>query len=477
MSQQRLLGASRQIPKTVNPIWRDVKDAIRGVPNDYTQGELGRSIFLLAIPMVLEMFMQSIFSVCDAFFVGKLGAAAVATVGITESILVTVIAVGIGLAMGATATVARRVGEKDMAGATAAAGQALILGVVMSVICGGLGVAFAPTLLELMGAPNSVLEVGQGFAKHMLGGSGTILLLFLINAAFRGAGEPVWAMRALALANLLNVVLDPIFIFGWGPVPAMGLTGAAVATNLSRAIGVVYQLLVLTRGKSQLRLSWDAMRIRPVIMWRLIRISGVGVFQFLVAMTSYTGLMRVMTLFSAEATAGFTIAVRVILFVILPAWGMSNAAATLVGQNLGAGNPERAEQSAWKTAHYNMIFLSTVGILMFASAAFLIALFSTDTEVIRNGALCLRLVSVCYILTAYGMVLIQSFNGAGDTWTPTYIALGCHWVFKIPIAWFLAVPFGLGPTGVFIAIPLAEVIAALLGIILFRRGTWKRQSV
>lgn len=458
-------------------MWKDINDAVRGVPHDYTEGALGRSIFLLAVPMVLEMFMQSIFAVCDAFFVAKLGASALATVGITESILVMVIAVGIGLAIGTTATVARRVGEKDFLGAKIVAGQAILLGIVMAVVCGSLGVILTPNLLSLMGAPEEVMEKGQGFTKHMLGGSGTILLLFLINAAFRGAGEPVLALRALALANLLNVVLDPIFIFGWGPVPEMGLTGAAIATNLSRGIGILYQLRILSRGRGRLQVTGSDLKICPQVMGRLIRISGVGIFQFLVATTSYTGLMRVMTLFSAEAMAGFTIAVRVILFVILPAWGMSNAAATLVGQNLGAGKPDRAERAAWKTAHYNMLFLASVSVFFFVLAPDLISIFSSNPGVIQNGSLCLRLVSLCYVIMAYGMVFIQSFNGAGDTWTPTYVAIFCHWAVKIPLAWILAVPLDLAVTGVFISIPIAEVLAAISGIILFRRGKWKLKRV
>ncbi len=454
-------------------IWGDIGDAIRGKAHDYTQGRLSRAILLLAIPMVLEMFMQSIFAVADAYFVARLGPAALTTVGLSESIMVIFLAVSLGLSMGTAAMIARRIGEKDPEGASRTAAQAVYLGLIASAIMFIIGVFFGPQLLALMGANEEVLAVGSGFATHLIAGSGTITMLFLVNGAFRGAGDPALALRALALANLLNVALDPIFIFGWGPIPAMGVTGAAVATNLARGIGVAYQFSVLFGRSGALHLKPGALGVNIGVMRQLVRISGVGIFQFLVAMTSFTGLIRVMALFPSEATAGFTIAVRVILFVLLPAWGLGNAAATLVGQNLGAGHPDRAEAAAWTTARYNFYFLAVVSGILVAFAGQTIALFTSNPEVIRHGAACLRWTSSIYILTAYGMVMIQSFNGAGDTKTPTYINLGAHWILKIPLAWILAIPFGMGPYGVYIAIPVAEVAAAAAGVVLFRKGAWK----
>ncbi len=453
--------------------WTDIRDAIAGKHHDYTQGRLSRSIFLLAIPMVLEMFMQSIFAVADAFFVAKLGAAAVATVGFSESIIVIFLAVSLGLGMGTTAMIARRIGEKDLTGAAITGLQAIYLGLLCSLGILVIGSFFGADLLRLIGAPEDVMEVGTGFATHIIAGSGTITMLFLINGAFRGAGNPAIALRALAIANLLNVVLDPVFIFGWGPIPAMGLTGAAIATNVARSIGVLYQFSVLFGNKGDLNLRSIPLQIDPRAMHRLIQISSVGIFQFLVAMTSFTGLMWVMGRFPSEASAGFTIAIRVILFVILPAWGMSNAAATLVGQNLGAGRANRAEEAAWTTAKYNFRFLAIVSIILLVGAETIMRLFTSEAAVIDYGVSCLRWVCSIYVLMAYGMVMVQSFNGAGDTTTPTYINLLSHWGVKIPLAWFLSVSLAMGPKGVFIAIPVGELVAAVAGIYLFRQGKWK----
>ncbi|MDA7510593.1 MATE family efflux transporter [Verrucomicrobia bacterium] len=458
-------------------LWTDVRDAIAGKAHDYTSGRLSRAIFLLAIPMVLEMFMQSIFAVADAFFVAKLGPAAVATIGISESIVVIFLAVSMGLGMGTTAMIARRIGEKDSKGAAIIGLQAVYLGLLSSVGILFIGIFFGGDLLRLMGASQDVLDIGTGFATHIIAGSGTITMLFIINGAFRGAGNPALALRALAIANLLNVALDPILIFGWGPVPAMGVTGAAIATNIARSIGVLYQFSVLFGGKGTLRMRSISLGIDPKPMIRLIKISGVGIFQFLVAMTSYTGLIRVMAQFPSEATAGFTIAIRVILFILLPAWGMSNAAATLVGQNLGAGRPDRAEEAAWTTAKYNFRFLAVVSVIFFIGAPTIMRLFTNDAAVINYGVQCLRWVSWIYVFVAYGMVMIQSFNGAGDTTTPTYINLASHWGLKIPLAWILSVNMGMGPTGVFVAIPVAELTSALIGIYLFKKGNWKRTKV
>lgn len=454
--------------------WKDVRDAISGKSHDYTKGRLPRAVFLLAIPMVLEMFMQSLFAVADAYFVAKLGPAAVATVGISESIVVLFLAISMGLGMGTTATVARRIGEKDRQGAAVATLQAIYLGLLCSLGILMIGILWGADLLRIMGAPSDVMAVGEGFATHIIGGAGTITMLFLINGAFRGAGDPAIALRALALANVLNIILDPIFIFGWGAIPPMGLTGAAIATNLARGIGVIYQLIALARSRGTLQIAGVSWGVHPETMNRMIRISIVGIIQFFVAMSSYTGLMRVMTQFPSEATAGFTIGIRVILFVLLPAFGMANAAATLVGQNLGAGLPDRAEAAAWTTAKYNFRFLAVITVILFLGARAIMSVFTNDPVVIGHGVACLRWTSSIYVLIAYGMVMVQSFNGAGDTTTPTYINFFSQWIVKIPLAWILSVTFEMGPTGVFIAIPIAEAASALIGIRLFKLGRWKK---
>ena len=473
-------------PPTENPVptrgrlsgfFADVREAIHGSRQDFTEGTMGRAILLLAIPMVLETSMHSIFAICDTYFVGRLGTAAVASVGVTEALLSIVFAVGLGLSMGTAATVARRIGEKDPEGAARVTVQALTLGLVVSVVIGVFGALYATELLELMGTPEDVLATGQGYAAHILGGSGTVLLLFLINAVFRGAGDPTLALRSLALANLANIILDPLLIFGLGPFPELGVTGAAVATNIGRGIGVLYQVTILARGLGRIRIERRHLVLSPDIMTRLLRVSSMAIFQYAVATSSFTGLVRVITPYSSAALAGYTIAVRVIIFVLLPAWGMCNAAATLVGQNLGAGKPERAEQAVWRTARYNLVFLSSIGVLFLFTAPWIIRFFTDMPEAIDYGARCLRLVACGYPLMAYGMVMISSFNGAGDTTTPTWVNLGCHWLLKIPLAWILTWPLGWGPTGVFLAIPVAEAAVALSTVLLFRRGHWKRKVI
>lgn len=456
-------------------LWADAREAIRGSDQDFTEGSLTRAIFLLAVPMVLETSMHSVFAVCDTYFVGRLGPAAVASVGLSESILASIFAISLGLSMGTAAMVARRIGEKDREGATVTTVQAIVLGLIVSAVVGVVGALNARGLLELMGAQADVLEAGTGYATHIFGGSGTILMLFLINAVFRGAGDPTLAMRALGLANLANIILDPILIFGLGPVPAMGVTGAAVATNIGRGIGILYQIRVLTSERGRIRIRRHHLRVAPATMMRLLRVSAFGIFQFFVATTSFTGLVRVITPYSSAALAGYTIAVRVIIFILLPAWGLCNAAATLVGQNLGARKPERAVRAVWLTARFNLGFLGAAGVLFLFAARPIIGIFSDVAEVVDYGAECLRLVTYGYPLMAFGMVLIAAFNGSGDTATPLWINLGCHWLLKLPLAWVLTWPLGWGPTGMFVAIPVAEAAVAVTTIVLFRRGRWKRK--
>ena len=458
-------------------ILADVLEAIRGSRRDFTREPLGKSIFLLAVPMVLETSMHSLFAVFDAYFVGRLGASAVATVGVTESLLSVVFAVSLGLSMGATAMVARRVGEKDPEAAAVVTVQAIGLGLLLAIILGLAGALNSRRLLELMGAGDDILEVGSTYATITYGCSGTILMLFLINATFRGAGDPALALRSLAIANLANIVLDPLFIFGLGPIPAMGVTGAAVATTLGRSLGLFYQLWVLVVGERHVRIRLRHLKVIPEVMLRLLRISGIGIFQMFVATSSFTGLVRVITPYSAEALAGYTIALRVIVFILLPAWGMGNAIATLVGQNLGAGRPERAERCVWVAARYNLVFLVSAAVVFIVAARSIVGIFSDSATVVAYGADCLRIVSLGYFAMAYGMVMISSFNGAGDTTTPTWINIGCHWLIKIPLAWALTWPLGWGPRGVFTAIPVAEVAVAMAAFVLFRRGRWKNRAI
>jgi putative MATE family efflux protein len=433
-------------------------------------------VVLLAVPMVLEMLMESVFAVVDIFFVGRLGADAVATVGITESLMTIVYAVAIGLSIGAGATVARRIGEKDPQRAARAAVQAILIGIVVAVAVGTTGALFGAELLRAMGASEDVVRTGSGFARVMLGGSGTVLLLFLINAVFRGAGDAAIAMRVLWFANAINITLGPCLIFGIGPFPELGVMGAAVGTTIGRGCGVLYQLYHLSQaGRIQVRmvdigLDRDAMR-------GMLRIAGTAVFQNFIATASWMGLIRILTGFGSAAVAGNTIGIRIILFALLPSFGVSNAASTLVGQNLGAGKPDRAEAAAWKAGLYNTICLGTIGAVFLLFAPFLIGIFTSDPDVAPYGVRCLRIVSAGFLFYGYGMVLTQAFNGAGDTRTPTLIHLGCLWMLELPLAWFLAHPAGFGPTGVFISVSVAFSALAFVSAWLFSKGTWKTKRV
>ncbi|RMH21025.1 MAG: MATE family efflux transporter [Acidobacteria bacterium] len=457
--------------------WHELRQTVRGVPKDFTSGSIGRAIALLAIPMVLEMVMQSVFALVDTFFVGRLGADAVAVVGLGDSLLTLVFALALGLAMGTTAMVARRIGEKDPAAAATAAGQALLVGTVLAVATGLLGAATAPSLLRLMGASDGVVAVGSSYVAVLLGGNVTVFFLFLINAIFRGAGDPMLAMKALWLANLINIVLDPLLIFGWGPIPALGVTGAAVATTIGRGIGVLYQLYVLASAQGRFTLGLKHLRPAPAAMRRLLRISATGMLQLLVATASWVLVIRIVALFGSVALAGYAIAVRILIFALLPSWGMGNAAATLVGQNLGAGKPERAVRSVWITAHTNMVFLLATSVVLIAFAETFIGYFSRDPAVIAVGVDCLRIVSYSYVFFAYGMVTVQAFNGAGDTTTPAWVNFGCYWLLELPLAYLLGVTSGFGPRGIFAAIAIAQAVLAISGILLFRRGRWQRQVV
>jgi putative MATE family efflux protein len=468
-------GAS--IVSTLRSLWASLKEALGGTRQDFTEGSLSRGIALLAIPMVLEMAMESIFAVVDVFFVARLGEDAIATVGLTEGMLTLVYAVAIGLSMGTTAMVARRFGEKDPAAAGTVAVQSILLGLLVAAVVGAAAAASAPRLLALMGAGPGVVAAGAGYTTVLLATNVVIMLIFLNNAVFRGAGDASIAMRALWIANGVNIVLDPCLIFGWGPFPEMGLTGAAVGTSIGRGTGVVYQFWRLHRPGARIRIRGGSWRFDPGVMARLARVSFGGVLQFLVETASFVGLVRIVAYFGSTALAGYTIGVRIIVFAFLPAWGLSNAAATLVGQNLGARKPERAERSVWLTGIYNMLFLGLVSIVFIVFAEPLVRLFHGDAAVVAAGVDCLRIISYGYVFFAWGMVTVQSFNGAGDTMTPTWINLFCFWICQIPLAYYLAHTADMGPRGVFWAIAVCYSLSAVLGILLFRLGRWKTREV
>src|SRR2546421_105140 len=457
--------------------WSVVRDAVRGVPHDYTAGSLGRGIVLLAIPMVLEMVMESTFAVVDVFWVSRLGPDAVATVGLTESILTLVYTAAMGLSIGVAAVVARRIGERRPDAASEAAVQGIALGLVVAALVASLGITLAPRLLAVMGASPAVTAIGTGYPRTMLGGSATVLLLFLINAIFRGAGDAAIAMRVLWLANSINILLGPCLIFGLGPFPRLGVTGAAVATTIGRGTGVLYQLYRLTRGDARVAIQRAHVALRPALMANLVRLAGPGTFQVLGGTASYVGLVRIMSTFGSAALAGYTISIRILVFALLPSWGLSNAAATMVGQSLGAGKPERAERAAWLAAGYNMAVLGAVGLLFIAFAGPIVGVFTRDPVALPTGALGLRTMSFGFVFYALGFVLTQAFNGAGDTWTPTWINLACFWLWEIPLAYLLARVWGFGPQGVFVAITVGYSTLALVSVVLFRRGRWKRRRV
>src|SRR6266567_3790838 len=457
--------------------WSSIREAIRGSRQDFTTGNLNRAILLLAIPMILEMVLESLFAVVDVFWVGRLGADAVATVGLTESLISLVFAIGLGLSLSTTAMVARRIGEKDPTGAAVAGVQAIVIGLAASAVIGIPCFFYGPDLLRLMGASPQVVAVGSGYARIALGGGGAIMMLFLNNAIFRGAGDAAIAMRLLWVSNIINLVLDPCLIFGLGPFPKLGVTGAALATFTGRSIGVVYQFYRLLRGSERIHILREQIHLNFSVLLRLVRVSLTGILQFAIAHTSWIGLVRIVSIFGSAALAGYTIAIRIIIFIILPSWGLSNAAATLVGQNLGAGQPDRAEASVWRTGFYNMLFLGGVGVFFILFAEPIVRLFTHDPAVVPLGTSCLRILSYGNVGYAYGMVMLQASTGAGDTVTPTIVNLFGFWLLEIPLAWWLALRAGFASNGVFFSIVIAEAAIAVAGVLLFRRGRWKLQKI
>ena len=476
-SSPELVSPAAAPPEDEQSLWSAVKESLRGSHRNYTTGPIGRAILLLAIPMVLEMLMESVFAVVDIFWVSHLGTDAAATVGLTESLLTLIYALAIGLSIGAMAMIARRIGEQNPEGAARAAVQAIALALLVSLTIGIVATPNASKLLAMMGGSPWVIEHGSAFTRVMLAGNATVVLLFMVNAIFRGDGDAAIAMLTLWLANWINIILGPCLIFGLGPFPKLGIVGAAIATNIGRGTGALFALSKLVRAGGRFDVRRRHVRLEPSIMWRLIRLSSTGTFQVFIGMASWIGLVRIISSFGSNAVAGYTFGIRVIIFALLPSWGMANAAATMVGQALGAGDPDRGERAVWKAGFYNMIFLGVVGLLFIFFAPQIIWLYTSDPNVAQYGVDCLRIVAYGFLFYAYGMVLGQSFNGAGDTWTPTIINLFVFWLWEIPLAYVLSVVLGLGPRGVFIAITIAFSTLAVVSGVVFRQGRWKRKVV
>jgi putative MATE family efflux protein len=465
--------------KSINfrEIWLDIKEAISGSERDFTTTSLGRAIFILAIPMVLEMVMESVFAVVDIFFVSKLGSEAIATVGLTETAMTIVYAIGMGLSMATTALVSRRIGEKNKKEAGVVAFQAILLGILISILLSVPAAIFAKDFLLIMGATEKMANEGYLYPMVMFGSNTLIMLLFIINAVFRSSGDAAISMRVMWFANIINIILDPMLIFGIGPFPELGIMGAAVATAIGRGLAVLYQFYLLFSGNHRIRLYFESLRIKFGVMLQILKISGGGILQNLIATSSWIFLIRIIAVSGPDALAGYTIAIRIIIFLLLPAWGLSNAAATLVGQNLGAKQPDRAEKAVWATGFANMAFMGTMGLLLFIFPEIWVGFFISETAVVESGVLALRIISTGFLFYALGMVMMQGFNGSGDTVTPSKINFAAFWLFEIPFAWVLAVYFNLGLTGASIAIVCAETFLALIALYLFRKGKWKLREV
>jgi len=457
--------------------WRFLREALTGTEQDFTEGSLSRGIALLAIPTILEMSMESLFGVVDAFWVASLGRDAMSAVGLSEALIVLVFAVAMGLATAASATVARRIGEKDPDGAGIAAVQGIACGIVVTIVLGIAGALTAPQLLAWMHATPGTVRIGTGYARILLGGNFAIVMIFLINGIFRGAGDAAIAMRTLWMANLINLALDPCLIYGLGPFPKLGVTGAAVATTTGRTIGVLYQISVLMSGSARVTVARRHLRFNWPVLKQLLKVARTAMVQYFIATASWLTLARFNAAFGANAVAGYSLAIRIILFVLMPSWGICSAAATLVGQNLGANRPDRSERAVWLAGLYNMAFLTLVGIVFFTAAGPLVGLFRPEAAVVPIAVTCLQYVSLGYPFYAWGMTMEQAFNGAGDTATPTWINLFCYWLLQLPTAWFLSNHAGLGPRGVYLAICGAESVLAVVAVLLFRRGRWKKVVV
>jgi putative MATE family efflux protein len=458
-------------------LWTDLREAIAGTEQDFTTGKIGRAIFLLSVPMALEMMMESVFAVVDIFFVSKLGSDAVAAVGLTETMITLIYAVSIGLSIATSSMVSRRIGEKNPDGAATVAFQAILTGFLVSMVIAIPGVIFARHLLQLMGASETIVNEMWGYTAVMLGGNAVIMLLFIINGIFRSAGDAAISMRVLWFANIINIILDPLLIFGIGPFPELGITGAAIATTTGRGLAVALQLYYLFSGRTRVRLKLRHLRFNSRVMGRLIKLSLGGIGQNIIATSSWVLLVRIISVFGSTALAGYTIAIRIIVFALLPSWGLSNAASTLVGQNLGAGLPERAVRSVWITGWANMIFLGTIGTILVIWSDQFVSLFIADPVVVMAGSVGLKIISIGFISYGFGMVLVNALNGAGDTFSPTIINVFCYWILEIPLAWYLAIYSGLGEYGVYVSIVVAETAMTLAALVVFRAGRWKKKIV
>ena len=461
----------------VSRLWSLITEAVSGEERDYTNGKIGKALFMLAIPMVLEMVFESVFAVADIFFVSKLGDDAVATVGITESVTTIVYAIGFGLSMATTALVARRIGEKKFDKAAKVSFQAIATGAIASIFIAFIGIFFSKDLLRLMGANSTIINEMSGYTTIILSSNLIIMLLFINNAIFRSAGDAALSMRVLIIANCLNIVLDPLLIFGLGPIPAMGVEGAAIATTIGRGLAVIYQFVLLFKGRGKIHIRREHFTLRWKTIKKLINLSLGGIGQNIIATSSWIGLMRIMAEFGSAAIAGYTIAIRILIFILLPSWGLSNAAATLVGQNLGAKQPDRAEKSVWAAGKINVVFLGLIGVIFFLFPQFFIELFTIEKDIVSNGIQALKIISCGFIFYGMGMVLLNSINGAGDTKTPTLINLISFWIVEIPVAYFLAIQFGWNQDGVFYSIIIAEAILTLIALYWFKTGRWKLKKV
>ena len=457
--------------------WSLVKSSLKGDDYDYTRIPLNKAVVLLAIPMMLETSIEALFAITDIFFVAKLGTEAVATVGITEAVITLLYAIGIGLSISVTALVARRIGEKQVQRARIFAGQAILLGIFLSIVIGVLGFVFAKDILSFIGASETIVNQHYGYTAIMLGGSFTILLLFILNGICRGAGNPVIAMQAIWIASIINIVLDPCLIFGIGPFPALGVEGAAIATTFGRGVGILYVAYCLAVGKSVIQISFKDLTLVVDELFLLIKVSIGGILQFFIATSSWIFLMKIVAEFGSTALAGYTIAIRVIDFIIMPVWGLSNSVSTLVGQNLGAKNVERAKQAVYQVTKYNVVLMILICFVFIVFPEFIIKFFTHEPEVVEVGAKCLHILSYGFGLYGLGLAMIQAFNGAGDTFTPTWINFICFWMFQIPFAYWLSLNYLQSTNGVFWAIFMAESLMALLALLIFRQNKWANKHV
>lgn len=451
--------------------------AVRGEEMDYTRGSINRALFLLSVPMILEMLMESLFAIVDVFLVARISNEAVATVGITEGVLMLIESVAIGIAMASTALVARRIGEKNFERASDVAVQSLLLAAIVSLITGVLAFVFAEDILRLMGGGEKLIREGRSYTRIMLSMNFIVMFLFVLNGIFRAAGSPEIAMRTLLLSNAINIVLDPVLIFGLGPITGMGVKGAAIATCIGRGTGVAYQLYMLFSTASMIRIYRKHLRPNPSILGKLFRVSLGGAGQFLISTASWIFLIRILAGFGSNVLAGYTIAIRIIIFSILPSWGLSNATATLVGQNLGAGRPDRAEKTVWTAGKYNMYFLLGLSVVFLLFARFIVGIFTGDDTVAGEAVFCLKIICLGYIFFAYQMIINQAFNGAGDTLTPTKLSFVFMWLVQIPLAWYLAYFTGLESRGVYVSIAFSSVLMTIAAVFIFKKGKWKEVMI